>query len=257
MECRLETITPKKAAEFLKINTYNRPVREKHVKRLADAMLRGEWKLTGDTIKMNGATLVDGQHRLWAVVKSGVSIQSYIARGVSSDAYACIDQIAPRSVADHFGRDGEKHYTALSAAVRFVHCYRLGEFRAPAQSPQQAQSILDELPQLRDSVHFVLSFRARGLGGPGPMSGMHCLMSLKDSDAAHEFWTRVLSGEGLTKSMPEWQIRNRMIENGTGHAKLRPLVIYAMTVKAWNAKRKGASLKFLRWTDEEKFPVIE
>ena len=66
----LETITPAQAAEWLKGNTVNRRLVLHHVERLASEMLAGEWRITGDCIKLNGDRLLDGQHRLQAIVQS-------------------------------------------------------------------------------------------------------------------------------------------------------------------------------------------
>jgi hypothetical protein len=76
MRTKTQTITPAKAAELLESNTNNRPLSRATVRVFADAMQRGEWKTThqGIAIDTNGQ-LVDGQHRLAALVEADVPVK--------------------------------------------------------------------------------------------------------------------------------------------------------------------------------------
>jgi len=58
-------ITPSQAFAWLEGNTHNRPLDQAHVERLARDMKAGRWRLT---------LLVDGQHRLWAVIEADVTV---------------------------------------------------------------------------------------------------------------------------------------------------------------------------------------
>lgn len=257
MECRLETIGPKKASELLKLNTFNRPISQKHVEFLAGSMSRGDWRITGDTIKVNGEVLVDGQHRLYAIIKSGVAIQCYVVRGIASNAYDAIDIIKPRTVGDHFGRAKEEHYTTLASAARWINCYENeGNFRL-VFTPAIADIVVSKHKGVRAACDFVRQYRLKGMIGYGAAAGMLTIMSEKSQAEAEQFWTNICGGENLTKSMPEYVIRQRMIDNSREHRQVRPYVIYAMTIKAWNSIREKKPLKVLRWTDEEVFPVIK
>ncbi len=74
MQYQLVNITPEAATAILKGNKGNRKPRQSHIEALADAMLRGEWKQTHQGIAISPTgKLLDGQHRLLAVVKSGSS----------------------------------------------------------------------------------------------------------------------------------------------------------------------------------------
>jgi len=57
-------ITPEIAAAMLETNTMNRPLSMPHVRKLSDALLRGEWVVNGDAIRISSnGFLIDGQHR--------------------------------------------------------------------------------------------------------------------------------------------------------------------------------------------------
>ena len=100
----LETITPDEALKILdtKANYQKqRHLRPTHVDFLISEMLKGNWQLTGETIKygVNGE-LLDGQHRLHACARSKVPLKVFVARNVPEDAFLAIDLGLKRSISD-------------------------------------------------------------------------------------------------------------------------------------------------------------
>ncbi len=110
----LETIDRAKALEYLqKRAPHQRSLRLNHVESLAGEMIRGEWKLTGQPIIFDEHDkLIDGQHRMEAVVLSGVAIQTMVTRGIAPVAYNCIDGGIVRSVADNNSQIYAREQTA-------------------------------------------------------------------------------------------------------------------------------------------------
>lgn len=79
MELQKMVITPKTAQEMLQYNNCNRPISKKTVIKYAGMMRQGEWYLSHQSIAFSedekgNLLLVDGQHRLAAVVQSGVDV---------------------------------------------------------------------------------------------------------------------------------------------------------------------------------------
>ena len=75
MKCEVKVITPDVAAKMLENNHANRNIREGKVAEYAADMKAGKWFMNGETICISeDGTVLDGQHRLLAVVKSGCSI---------------------------------------------------------------------------------------------------------------------------------------------------------------------------------------
>lgn len=100
-----ELITPKIAAELLSSNREdNRNLRPRVVDYLTDAMLAGEYLVThqGIGIDKTGA-LIDGQHRLRAVIKSGKAQTFLVTRGLDPRVYSVLDCGLSRSLADRTG----------------------------------------------------------------------------------------------------------------------------------------------------------
>jgi len=114
---QLKTITPEIARAMLKGNTHNLPVRASHVDYLASEMTAGRWSLTHQGIAFDEGVVVDGQHRLLAVVQSGVTIQAWVFGDVPLSVQELIDKGRIRSIADELGHFGGVQYAAAKAAT--------------------------------------------------------------------------------------------------------------------------------------------
>lgn len=96
--CQLETITPEVAAQYDALNKNVRNVIPSLVDRLARDMAAGRWKATHQGIAFDeDGRLVDGQHRIRAVIKSGVTVKIMVFRGITADQNLAVDCGAKRS----------------------------------------------------------------------------------------------------------------------------------------------------------------
>ena len=84
MKTEIKTITPKWAAEVLeKHNPRNRNVSENTVSSYASDMKNKRWTLTHQGIAFDeNGDLIDGQHRLWAVVFADVEVEMMVTTGI-------------------------------------------------------------------------------------------------------------------------------------------------------------------------------
>jgi len=100
--CRSETVTPERAADILKFqNTKNRRLRPGVVTQYAQLMKDGDWKLSPEAIVISATgRLLNGQHRLHAVVASGLPQQFFMIYGPPDDVFSVLDRGAKRSTAD-------------------------------------------------------------------------------------------------------------------------------------------------------------
>jgi hypothetical protein len=97
----VETITPEIAAEYLTHNAGNRPVSKTQLDKIAAAMTNGTYRMTGDAIRFGAdGRVYDGQHRLHACVKSGVSFTTLVVRNLDAATLLVIDSGKTRSAAD-------------------------------------------------------------------------------------------------------------------------------------------------------------
>lgn len=97
-----EAITPDMAREYLALNKCNRPLSKPHVDMLRREMVDGKFYHTHQGIAFDATGyLIDGQHRLSAIVASGAAQVMQVTRGIRVDAKNAIDvQQRIRSVSD-------------------------------------------------------------------------------------------------------------------------------------------------------------
>ena len=113
------SVTPKVAEYMLRNNKNNRNVSKWRVALYAEEMKRGAWKLNGETISINkNGELLNGQHRLLAVIKSGCTVEMAVAFDVDNDVHL-FDRGRTRSVTDQMKMDGVScnNYTAAMARL--------------------------------------------------------------------------------------------------------------------------------------------
>jgi hypothetical protein len=260
MNVTKETVTPKKAMEWLKRNVANRPLSPVAVGRYAKTMEQGLWKLNGDCIRFNGnGDLIDGQHRLTACIQSGKQFESYIVRGLQHDAFDTIDQGRRRSIGDVFARQGYKHYNTVAAAVRAIWRYENGWMQTrEGMRPDEANDILERHPGVHDAAQRSCEARRPRLMSPGLLAFLMYQTRQSDESKSVKFWTDVIDGEGLSKTMPAYWLRERLMANTMSVTSLHQDVICALSIKAWNTFKSGRACKNLKWDSaREEFPVIE
>lgn len=108
MEYKRVFVTPDLAAKMLESNTHNRDLKQTVVDKYASDMAKGLYQETHQGIAVaDDGTILDGQHRLWAVIQSGVSVWFWICYGAEKKTQLVIDGQKPRSPADSITLSGD------------------------------------------------------------------------------------------------------------------------------------------------------
>lgn len=85
LTCEVEVITPEMAEAYLANNFKHRDIKESKVDKYVETLKNGEWRFNGKVITFNkDGVLMNGQHRLSAVVKSGIPIKTLVVRGIDT-----------------------------------------------------------------------------------------------------------------------------------------------------------------------------
>lgn len=130
MTTEILTITPDLAKGILANNKGNRKLNDNHVNFLTGQMLAGKWLFTGDPIKISHEKrLLDGQHRLQAVVKSGKSQDFLIAKDLDDEIFNVLDTGKVRTAADVLSTQSIKNPNESAAIAKFVILYRAGKLQ--------------------------------------------------------------------------------------------------------------------------------
>ncbi len=94
---KIMKITPDMAKRCLEKNPNNRPIRPEWVKVLAEDMRTGNWRTTHQGIAFDEeGCLMDGQHRLRAILESGVTVEMEVTKGMKREDMIFVDNHNPR-----------------------------------------------------------------------------------------------------------------------------------------------------------------
>lgn len=259
----IEKIDPDTARAMLEANTHNRNLRSAYVRQIAEDMTAGNWRVNGETIKLAAdGTLLDGQHRLAAIVESGCTIEMVIVRGLEHADQETMDTGTKRTLGDVLALRNEESASHLAAAISaFWRSQRGLPHSNGSPTTQQALALLAAHPDLRGSVSAVTR-ASRALRIPhGLCAALHYEMSALNPEDAADYWTKLATGLGLHERHPLYVLRRRLEENAsTMGRKLDRTTIHAYLIKTWNAYRGGRDVTYIRWTrggaSPEPFPEL-
>ena len=146
IEQKVLTVTPAHAEKWLKMNTDNRPMRAGHVRHLAKQMELGRWELSPEPIVFSPRRLLDGQHRLTAVLMSGCTIQASVALVQNEEVFRVLDQGINRSLTD---------LTCIPSAVLTPLQWLLKHSVVGLRK----KIVIDDIERIKDENIFTLSHR--------------------------------------------------------------------------------------------------
>jgi hypothetical protein len=252
-----ESITPAIATDILNRNKNNRPLNERMVLRYAVEMTQGRWMNNGESIIIDwNDNLLNGQHRLYAIVESGKTIESVVVRNVDPASFVTMDTGKKRNAADCLSISGISSgiNTQVAAAANICLQYlHSGTLSKKLFSHAEIIEFVKANPIIVDYVKGAVSGKNWTRSYGTMLASIRWISSGKYSGRAKEFYDRFLSGEGLDSGSPILALRNRF-SSTTEFTRLEKL---AMLVVAWNAFVDGRPVFKLQVPSMQFFPRIE
>ena len=116
-------VTPEMAKQWLQLNDHNRRLDKGRLARYVADMRAGRWQLTHQAIGISAeGILVDGQHRLSAVVESGCEVPFLVCLDADPDTFGVVDQGKVRTANDVW-KIGRKSSSGVAAIAKLVYMY--------------------------------------------------------------------------------------------------------------------------------------
>lgn len=268
MRSRVQSISPAKAAELLEANTSNRPLSRSIVQSFSEAMRRGDWKVThqGIAVDTNGA-LVDGQHRLAAIIEADMPVEMTVFTDVPADTFDVLDTGKKRNAADVLAIEGEHSTLQLASMVRTVWLYDnrpdlSWSGGAAAVTNHQILETLAANPRIRD--HVVLGEQlSQEVGMIKSAAGAASfLVSRVNTSKKLQMWfDGVIDGAGLNRADARLKFRNLMLNMArrqAGEVRRRRdtrehVGLYLTAFNAWAGKE---AVSRLQYSSRDPMPAI-
>lgn len=216
MKATFVDVTPDLAREWLKDNDHNRPLVKSRIAHLAAEMSSGKWAANGATIvRTSAGKLLDGQHRLHAIIQYGNPIQMLVVEDAGFNTFATIDTGRSRTGGDVLSLHGLKRSVTAAAAAgllwRMFHAERIN-CRVP---PPYLVDIVDRYPGIEKWSQRLANVGA-GKRQICPNGVMVAILTYLDDIAekpslAEAFFDGVLNGDNLQIGSPILALRNRLI----------------------------------------------
>ena len=262
MDFNVETITPERAKLLLGKNTTNRNLTISNVRFFEEQLKRGEFMLTHQGIAIgDDGQLLDGQHRLHAIVNTGISAQMLVVCGLAHDSFQVLDTGRTRRASDVLSVSGATQACALAGAIRLYLLY-LGlpssvwtgngiksfitttqintEYTRDTEGWQWAAS----LSNLKVTKKIVTA---------SPMTAIFYLAAIHHGYSREylaKFASKLSQGDGLLIGNPILAFRNKVISDNSAYKAQSRLADY---LKLLNAYTSGQSLKIFK---QQAFPPM-
>lgn len=256
-------VTPKLATHWLQLLHENqRALRTRNLAHLKESAIAGDWVAdNGATIVLDvNGTVIDGQHRLVAVVETGVTLTMVVCWNCQENSIVTIDTGASRTLANILRFYGVLNYTGISGMANSILSYESCGY--PDQSPSktkavefamQNQELLQECFKQGGKAYPIV---------PSALAGfLYYYYKKVNAERAVEMF-RQFKHSTLVRSNAIDILKNRMVLINGSATRRRAAISQkwrvALVIKAFNAYfcEEDITPSALRWSRTEKYPRI-
>lgn len=264
---KVEKISPNTAMSYLKDAGRNRTLSEKKVQEYSKMMTDGDWVLNGEPIIFGkSGRLIDGQHRLRAIIYANATVQMLVVRGVEDEYFDSIDSGKSRSLQDVFSSNGIGSSQLVSSIVKKFNiicnnpkaCF----FRDYSHTTASRKKMLEIYRNHAETFDFAANFGSKmyakkRLASPANIGAIFAYLLLvkehNQEDVEQFFWFLFSNKEAATLPCytASLEVRNRIVSAALAGKRFEPKALQNMFAVAWNAFVEGKEVKKLHVSNEE------
>lgn len=251
-------ITPALANQWLVNNSRNRHLSEDLVVNYATEMEAGRWAVNGESIKFDtNGRLIDGQHRLRAVILYGKPVTSLVLRGVDPTAFDTLDTGKRRTSGDVLSINGVKNANRVAGTLGWIWRFHSDNMERRIRQPatRVVEEVLAKFPEVRLATEHIGNTVSHLLSSSLAVA-LYVLFRRNNPKVADEWFIALKDGATSDGNHTMFLLRERLIRNRSDSARLPQHEIAALCIKAFNALLSGEEIKQLRHTRGEAFPKI-
>ena len=244
-------ITPDMAKKILEKNTINRYPVNANISFLVQEILSDRFLYNGESIIISeNGNLMDGQHRLMAVVKANKSIEANLVEGILETTMNTIDTGAARTAGHVFSMQGVPNANSMAAMVKGIlekaKTNRLTDKKGTIKLSSQVlydfyilkKDILVEILRFTSSLHA----KSVKFSSPSAMGVYLYLFSL-ESKKAKNFIRELMTGVQEYDSDAALKLRDKLINNKISTMKISYTKERDMIIYSWRKYLEGKDVK--------------
>jgi hypothetical protein len=245
---QIETITPAIAAAMLETNNENRKPSAQAVQQYADDMRQGRWKQNGAAIVFDeDNALIDGQHRLMAVVEAQASIEVFVVRGVERETRDTIDINKVRGAGDVLQMFHIPNGNNVAALARYIMSWESGNGKSLGYTGVIGKAAVIERGKSDLRLQFAIGVGSSCRHILRQASTSFCRYIIADSEQSTAFFQHLDDGAGLEHGNPILALRHWALRAGKKVAITQSI---EATLRAWCAFRDGRQLTTIKLLGE-------
>ncbi len=267
MELKMVKVSPDVAAEMLESNIeINRSIKSGHLSKLVYDMKHGYWdanngealRFTKPNNKQKYGTLVDGQHRLHAIIQSGMTFTLPCMIGVSEESFATIDSGSSRQFSDILASKGVVSKTAVAGGVLTLEQFYSGNFHGRQMSHSRLLTRYTQHPSIAEynqaANHLRMLFR------PSEAIFLSYVFNSIAPKKGNAFLHKLRFG-GAKENEPVHILREKLlnyrIKRPTGYIYTSKEHIIGSVFKCWNniQRKNSEPFEMLRIGEDVEYPV--
>lgn len=251
-----ELVTPQQAHQYLERNNNNRKKRSGTVSFYATAMEKDQWYLTHQAIALDeNGNIIDGQHRLLAILAYGKPVLCLVVRGVPAETKQVCDQMLKRQGDDALRWAGEEyHGSAPSSIIRRMAMgiawdYKISNPDLIAISKKYHRHVQFAMDCFPSNKAHVTQTAVKAV-----LARAHC--NRIEEEALREFANILYNG--TSDSAPVIRFRDFLMKNPGVRASISIREVYAKCEKALHMFVEGLTLtgkSKLTGTTTELYPI--
>jgi hypothetical protein len=263
IQFKKQLVTPELAKVYLSTNKQNRNVKERKLLRFAHDIMLDKWKEdTGETMKFSKCgRLIDGQHRLLAIIKANKAIYLHISEGHDYSIFDVLDTGTSRSVSDAFNIAGVKMANTIPSIIVTYNWLKNGSMTARVINPTSSNQILEQYNldvehwnNMAKSAHNLYLYINK-IVAPSTIGGTYAYLFDINAVKANLFFNQLCSGYGIENDSITL-LRNQLTKDKLSMYKMSTQMKFAFIIKTWNAYVSNKTIKQLKFNpDLEPFPT--
>ena len=239
-----EIVTPEVATHYLRANIINRKLRPAVVKRYEEEMRQNSWTLTSDAIAFDeDGNLIQGQHRLNAVVKTGLAQVFWVARNMPNDSRQNLDSGSRRELHDRLTIAGHK----ISRTVGSTCLMLISPWQDPNVVRSASPMVRHQVRKMHNHLYEELEwidehYGATSLNSCERAAGTMLLKTSQDYSLVKDFFSLIRRGSDY---------------NGTvGHGQKSPIAYRDLKLKCKARREPTNSMIFYRLCSSSAFNLF-
>lgn len=259
-----ELVTPEKAKEYLAANCVNRKIRQDRVRALTRDILGDAWKETHQGIAFDTeGKLIDGQHRLTAIVNANKAVYMDVARGVEHEAGAYVDSGIARRYTDaivfdgRFNDDPAMRHKETPATLKTLIRLEIPFIRS--MSNHEVMTVMEMLSDELHKIYHVATTRSNYSAAAVKAAAMAALMCGESEDDLFHFFSIYCNSDDSDcvgkNTTIVWNWKQQILSAKLHNRSFTQEALYNGTQNAIYNFCRGNNVKTVKLTSERRYNV--